>query len=840
MADNTLAEFLIAIGFDVDSAAQAKVTSTVKKTEDTLTASVEAGAADRVEADQRASDKRASMSQALADLVRVQEEKLADSRAATAKKSAESEERIERDKAKKSRERREGAFKEASASIVKMTSLVAKFALGFEALSLTGLVAGLDRAAAGFEKLFYRSQLAGASAKSLQAFGYAASQLGASAEEAGADLDQFGTKLRVYGSGYETILKNLGIQTRDAKGQLRDIGELAKEVGPALQRYSKTHSYASTLAQSGALSFHEMTTRAMMNDRFGPLYNEGQDAATKMGVDADKTAAAGTKYEQAMRRLQLRLEAIQTGVSGKMFKKLQPTLDKLSGWFDTHGDKIVALLVRIADDITRLAFAIGDKLAKVPWDEVIGGVERAAAKFDELAKRLTGHDGITLAFEAFGAVLALKVVPRLLAIAGTLRTLTGMALPTWLLSMLGVTGTLAAVDAVGGVAAYRAATDPYGNASAQKGTGLVGLRKHQEDRDEDAEGPWGTIKRLWNGRPKMLGGSGRGMGGDEGKMPDDGKPHGAGNAMLRGRTTSAKRLRSYKDAGDAGGREGWWTPERQKYAYDYLRGQGVSERGAIALVARWKYIESTKDGPTAHNDMGGGHWGIFQASRDRAKSFNFSTDFDAQLAASAKELKSTEQRAGGILNNADTDEEAARGAAVYERAEGWNGQTDQWQGKTLANMDSVRRIVTAPPPPSPARKSPPAGWTPANPDHLRSLSDPLPPTPGVPQGLRSGGYRALGLGPDGKPLHAALNDNRPPWLRNDQPISPLVQMHRPLGDTPALHQWITTNHGGDMHAHHAPVFNISGGDVKQNVDAAHRVATRGTVDLMQNLKSRVG
>ena len=55
----------------------------------------------------------------------------------------------------------------------------------------------------------------------------------------------------------------------------------------------------------------------------------------------------------------------------------------------------------------------------------------------------------------------------------------------------------------------------------------------------------------------------------------------------------------------------------------------------------------------------------------------------------------------------------------------------------------------------------------------------------------------------------------------------------PLGITPALHSQIDNSRRvGDIS--HSPVFNISGGDVKQNAEAARLMASRGYQDVLRN------
>lgn len=137
----------------------------------------------------------------------------------------------------------------------------------------------------------------------------------------------------------------------------------------------------------------------------------------------------------------------------------------------------------------------------------------------------------------------------------------------------------------------------------------------------------------------------------------------------------------------------WWTPERQKYAVDTLQKQaGLSEIGAAGLVARWAGIESP-GGPASKNPDSGA-FGIAQWLGDRQKGILGNTNFDDQLAYVVKELNTTEKAAAEVLRNAKTAGEAARGASMYERAEGYNSQTgvDYFTSKTPV-IDVYNRVT---------------------------------------------------------------------------------------------------------------------------------------------------
>jgi hypothetical protein len=127
----------------------------------------------------------------------------------------------------------------------------------------------------------------------------------------------------------------------------------------------------------------------------------------------------------------------------------------------------------------------------------------------------------------------------------------------------------------------------------------------------------------------------------------------------------------------------WWTPERQKYAVDYLmKNAGLSQYGASGLVARWAGVEAAS-GPGSVNPRSGA-FGIAQWLGKRRVGIAGNTDFDAQLAHAARELNTSERKAGDVLRAAKSAVEGARGASMFERAEGYNPATgiDNFTGRT--------------------------------------------------------------------------------------------------------------------------------------------------------------
>lgn len=140
----------------------------------------------------------------------------------------------------------------------------------------------------------------------------------------------------------------------------------------------------------------------------------------------------------------------------------------------------------------------------------------------------------------------------------------------------------------------------------------------------------------------------------------------------------------------------FWTAANQRYAYNYLRGAGLSNYGAAGLVSRWANVESTVDGPRAQGGYLGRAFGIAQWLGARLTPIKGNTNFAAQLAYVVKELNSTETRAANVLKTATSAAQGAVGASMYERAGGYNAATgkDNYTSRTAQGIPAVLALAT--------------------------------------------------------------------------------------------------------------------------------------------------
>lgn len=118
-------------------------------------------------------------------------------------------------------------------SVVLGTTLnVVKLGAAVEATALS-VVAFTAKIASGLDQLYWSSQRTGATVAGIQSIGYAASQAGSSAEAARGSLEGLARFMR-NNPGSEGFLNRLGVQTRDASGNMRDMASIFTGVGQKL------------------------------------------------------------------------------------------------------------------------------------------------------------------------------------------------------------------------------------------------------------------------------------------------------------------------------------------------------------------------------------------------------------------------------------------------------------------------------------------------------------------------------------------------------------------------------------------------------------------------------
>lgn len=177
-----------------------------------------------------------------------------------------------------------------------VTTNVLKLGVAVEgaALSVLGFTTQI---AAGLDKVYWASQHTGTSAAGIKALGYAAAQTGSSVEAAQGALESLARFMR-NNPGAEGFLNRLGVQTRDARGQMRDMSAIFTGVGQKLDQmpYYRANQYAQMLG------IDENTLMAMRRGLNG-FTADYQSMLSRTDFNAEKAAAQSNKFMTSMKGL---------------------------------------------------------------------------------------------------------------------------------------------------------------------------------------------------------------------------------------------------------------------------------------------------------------------------------------------------------------------------------------------------------------------------------------------------------------------------------------------------------------------------------------------------------
>lgn len=208
------------------------------------------------------------------------------------------------------------------ATIVGVTKTVVKLGVAVEAAALS-VVAFTTKIASGLDELYWASQRTGATVAGIQAIGYAASQTGSSAAAARNSLESLARFIRT-SPGAEGFLNRLGVQTRDASGQMRSMESIFSGVGQRLSSmpYYRANQYASMLG------IDENTLMAMRRGmgEFGTQYSA---TAKAIGFNADAAAKSSNRFMTSMREFTMMAGMARDKIGSSLTDGLAGSLDRL-------------------------------------------------------------------------------------------------------------------------------------------------------------------------------------------------------------------------------------------------------------------------------------------------------------------------------------------------------------------------------------------------------------------------------------------------------------------------------------------------------------------------------
>ncbi|MED7790277.1 transglycosylase SLT domain-containing protein [Klebsiella aerogenes] len=248
----------------------------------------------------------------------------------------------------------ESGERKFNAVLAGVTSNAIKTGFAVEAAALS-VVAFTAKIAQASDKLYWASQRTGATVQGLKQVSYAISQVGGSADSAMSSLESLSRFIRT-NPGAEGFLNRLGVQTRDASGNMRDMASIFTGVGQKLSSmpYYRANQYASMLG------IDENTLMAMRRG-VGGFSGEYSAMAKAIGFNADQAAVSSNRFMTSLRSFGEMAGMARDKIGANLAGGLAGSLDKLRRQILDNFPKIERAITSVVKGI----LWAGDMLGRV-------------------------------------------------------------------------------------------------------------------------------------------------------------------------------------------------------------------------------------------------------------------------------------------------------------------------------------------------------------------------------------------------------------------------------------------------------------------------------------------
>ena len=259
------------------------------------------------------------------------------------------------------------------------TAQVVKMGVAVEAAALS-VVAYTAKIASGLDNLYWVSQRTGATVAGIQQIGYAVSQMGGTVDGARSSLENLARFVR-NSPGAEGFLNRLGVQTRDAKGNMRDMASVFTGVGQRLSSmpYYRANQYAQMLG------IDENTLMAMRRGvgQFSAQYSQ---MAKAIGYNADQAAVSSNKFVTSLRSFGQMAGMARDKIGSNLAEGLSGSIDTLRKQIVDNFPKIEGVITSGAKGIIWLAEVIGRVVTRLI--DAAEGIQRWWGTLDKSTREM--------------------------------------------------------------------------------------------------------------------------------------------------------------------------------------------------------------------------------------------------------------------------------------------------------------------------------------------------------------------------------------------------------------------------------------------------------------------
>lgn len=258
------------------------------------------------------------------------------------------------------------------------------------------------------------SQRIGITAEQLQEFSYAATHAGAAPEDLEDALKDLGKHMAEIANGLDTsssaftLFQKLGIEMKDAAGNMRPVEQVFLDLADAIQRNEDPALRAKmAMATMGASGRKLIPMLAGGSDGLKQMAAQARDLGLVMSNDAVASAATMTDHMDDMR-------AVIGSVGNAIGAKLAPTVIRMS---DRFRDLAAANREAFSQKFASVAERLAETIEKIDFE----GIASAVLTFADYAIRaFNAIGGFNTVLYAMGAIMAGKTLMSVIALGSSI------------------------------------------------------------------------------------------------------------------------------------------------------------------------------------------------------------------------------------------------------------------------------------------------------------------------------------------------------------------------------------------------------------------------------------
>ena len=280
-------------------------------------------------------------------------------------------------------------------------------------LAAASVVAFTAKIASSLDNLYWASQRTGATVQGIKQIGFAVSQMGGSVDAARGSLESLAQFIRT-SPGAEGFLNRLGVQTRDASGNMRDMASIFTGVGQRLSNmpYYRANQYAQMLGM-------DENTLLAMRRGIGEYMGQYNAMKKAIGFYPDQAAAASNRFMTSLWSFGEMAGMARDKIGSNLAGGLAGAIDNLRRQILDNFPKIERTINAVVKGILWMGEAVGRVVYRLI--QATGDIRDWWKGLDEDSKKLIGTlGGMLVVWRLLNAAMLASPITWVLALAGAL------------------------------------------------------------------------------------------------------------------------------------------------------------------------------------------------------------------------------------------------------------------------------------------------------------------------------------------------------------------------------------------------------------------------------------